>query len=440
MSDKLENTAPSIQFFHINSASKAPIINQNLHSQRPYVFFGRDNLFPQRLIALLDNSSTHAAIIDAKIKFIAGGGWIFDGEDAENDTARDVLSEVVMGFDNGEYSDRLANDLALFEGYYLNVVWETGGAIAKAQHKDFTMIRSSKMNVETKRIDSWWISPDWAKATKKRNFEGVDKIYKPIEIPTYDPDNITNAGFSEDVADKGQCWQIKSYKPSKIFYAEPMYLGALNWIDIEGKVPNLHISNLDNGMVGSQHIHLFEDLSDPNKRRDVENSINNKFAGTGNAGTIVVTWSTDKDLAPLINDLPNNNTHEMFGMLSARVNEQLVVAHRFPKVLTGLETKTGLGGQALAIRESLEYLQNTVIAPYQKKITDPLNSILRTHGIDTKVNIAQLNPINILGDAGLIRETITVDEFRTKIQGMPPLEDDQVTISGATPQEEPNGS
>jgi len=284
-----------------------------------------------------------------------------------------------------------------------------------------------------------------AKATKKRNFNGLDEIYRPIEVPTFDPDNITNVGFAEDVADKGQCWQIKSYKPSKIFYAEPMYLGALNWIDIEGKVPNLHISNLDNGMVGSQHIHLFEDLSDPNKRRDVEASINNKFSGTGNAGTVVVTWSTDKDLAPLINPLPNNNTHEMFGMLSNTVNDQLAVTHRFPRVLIPLETKTGLSGAGLAIRESLEYLQNTLIAPYQKQVTDPLQSILKTHGIETKVSIAQLNPINILGDAGLIEKTITRDEYRTKIQGLQPLEEGAVVIAdaGTTTQpstEDNNGS
>jgi len=407
---KLSGNEPSIMFFDLGKdVNTSPIISERIAKQKPYVFFGKDNLFPQDLIALSDNSTLHSALLETSSKWIAGDGLVIEADsDRERKKAQDVLNDL---FEDERYLWKIAKDVALFGGYYLNVLWNNGGQIEQLKHVDFSTIRVSKMDVQTKEIPSYWFSSDWKVATHKRQYTGQDVIYEPEEIAAFDPKTIRDHLSREH----GQLLQIKDYKPGKLFYAEPMYLGALSYIDISGKVGDLHQANLKNGFVPNYHMHLFEDLSDPEKRRRVEQGINEKFAGSHNAGKIVVTYSSDADIRPMLEPLQANNVHEMYTLLNEKVNAEIIMAHRIPPYLANININNGFSDNGNAMRVSTELYQNTVVLPYQRMITNVLDKLLRINGVEVKTTIAGLNPMSLLGDVELIKETVFKNEYRVTL-------------------------
>lgn len=404
---KLNDTnTPSVLFMEIKPISTVQI-GSSYRKDFPFIFFGEKNQFPQQLIALADNSTIHNALLETTTRWIAGDGLIIE----EGNISEKQLYKL---FNQKDYLYRLAKDMAMFGGFYKQVIWNNGGQIAELNHLDFSTIRTGKIDIQTKKINEFFYSPDWNISTWKRDYSGDNEIYKPSSIPAFNPKT-----FRKD-RQFGQLIQIKNYKAGKnnLYYAEPVYLAALNYIDIASKVSELHKANIDNGMMPSYHIHLYEDLSDPEKRRRVEKGIQDKFSGASNAGKFIVTWSTDIEVTPKVIPLQINNLPEMFGLLSEKVNDEIISAHRVPPFLANIRIKTGFTDAGNAMREAIENFQNTVILPYQRMITDSLEYLLSFNGIEAKLSISNLSPISMVGDVSLIGKTVTINEYRTQILGL----------------------
>ena len=407
---KIENKS-DVFFVNLTTETVTPSVDSRKHRKKEYIYFGKDNLFPDYLIDLADNCSIHRALLETKSKFIAGEGFIFEGEDGQVSAAEKFLE----GLDR-DFLRKTATDMSYFNGFYWQSKFERGGNVAYLRNIDFSYVRSGKMN-ENGEIEKYYFTPDWAFATKKTSFKPEDAIYEPKPIASW---------YSSDralVKKRGELIEGKTYSPGKLFYAEPSYLGALNYIEISNQIAEFHKNNLDNGMVGSMHIHLFEDLSDSEKRRKVEKGISQKFVGSENAGKVVVTWSTNPDMKTLVESIPVNDSHEMFTLLNGKVSEEIVMAHRTPMALAGIKVATGLQSDEALTRSNMEYYQNTVIRPSQRLIEESLDRVLERNGIKVKTVIKPLRPIDILGSEELMSQVMTINEIRTKVLGIDVLEE-----------------
>lgn len=407
---KIENKS-DVFFVNLTTETVTPSVDSRKNRKKEYIYFGKDNLFPDYLIDLADNCSIHRALLETKSKFIAGEGFIFEGEDGQVSAAEKFLE----GLDR-DFLRKTATDMSYFNGFYWQSKFERGGNVAYLRNIDFSYVRSGKMN-ENGEIEKYYFTPDWAFATKKTSFKPEDAIYEPKPIASW---------YSSDralVKKRGELIEGKTYSPGKLFYAEPSYLGALNYIEISNQIAEFHKNNLDNGMVGSMHIHLFEDLSDSEKRRKVEKGISQKFVGSENAGKVVVTWSTNPDMKTLVESIPVNDSHEMFTLLNGKVSEEIVMAHRTPMALAGIKVATGLQSDEALTRSNMEYYQNTVIRPSQRVIEESLDRVLERNGIKVKTVIKPLRPIDILGSEELMSQVMTINEIRTKVLGIDILEE-----------------
>lgn len=407
---KIENKS-DVFFVNLTTETVTPSVDSRKHRKKEYIYFGKDNLFPDYLIDLADNCSIHRALLETKSKFIAGEGFIFEGEDGQVSAAEKFLE----GLDR-DFLRKTATDMSYFNGFYWQSKFERGGNVAYLRNIDFSYVRSGKMN-ENGEIEKYYFTPDWAFATKKTSFKPEDAIYEPKPIASW---------YSSDralVKKRGELIEGKTYSPGKLFYAEPSYLGALNYIEISNQIAEFHKNNLDNGMVGSMHIHLFEDLSDSEKRRKVEKGISQKFVGSENAGKVVVTWSTNPDMKTLVESIPVNDSHEMFTLLNGKVSEEIVMSHRTPMALAGIKVATGLQSDEALTRSNMEYYQNTVIRPSQRVIEESLDKVLERNGIKVKTVIKPLRPIDILGSEELMSQVMTINEIRTKVLGIDVLEE-----------------
>ena len=406
-----ENKASNIFFVNLTTKSVTPDVDIRKNKKKDYIYFGKDNLFPDYLIDLADNCSIHRALIETKSKFISGEGFYFEGEDNQIAQAERFLE----GLDK-DFLRRTAIDMAYFNGFYWQSKFERSGKVAYLRNVDFSYVRSGKMN-ENGEVDKYYFSPDWKFATKRNSFKPEDEIYKPKPIASWQSSDRML------VRERGELVNGMCYSPGKLFYAEPSYLGALNYIEISNQIAEFHKNNLDNGMVGSMHIHLFEDLSDGEKRRKVEKSINNKFSGSENAGKVVVTWSTNPDMKTMVESIPVNDSHEMFTLLNGKVSEEIIMAHRTPMALAGIKVATGLQSEDSLTRANMEYYQNTVIRPSQAVIEENLDKVLERNGINVKSKIKPLKPIDILGSEELMSRVMTINEIRTSVLGIEALEE-----------------
>ncbi len=405
----LDGTDPSILVLNTgNVVRQSPRVDQTLRKTKPYIFFGKDNLFPQKLIRMYDNVNTHRQQINKLVRLIAGKGFSYEGTAA---TQAQEFVETATGGNVNKWLKKVSFDDYMFNGFYLNILYTRDGKIDRFPHLDFSTGRSSLIDIETRKVPSYWVSADWEQATKKNNFDSErTELFRPFEIPRFDPLAFKDA----EAKPHGQLWLVEDTIGSagKLYYPEPTYMGALTWIDVASKLADFHKNNLDNGMVGSMHIHLYEDLSDPAKRRKVETRLNEKYGGSNNAGSIVLTWSTTSGKEPIMNSLPVNNSHEMGKLLDDITNAEILKAHDVPNILANVDTPTGLGGQAPAIRHNLNMLQATTIQDFQERITGAVNKILTINEIDAEVNIIDRMPVNFLvQDERLLFEVLGRERF-----------------------------
>lgn len=400
-----------IFFVNLTTKNVSPEVNTRTHKTKDWIYFGDDNLFPQYLSDLADNCSIHRALLETKSKFIEGEGIVFEGEDLEIARAEQFYFNL-----KEDFLERTATDLAYFGGFYWQAKFDRNRLIATLKNVDFTTIRWGKLSMDGE-VEEYYYTSDWKYATNKRNFTDKNEIFKPKEVAAWGSDDRALT------RERGQLICAKEYRPNKQFYAEPSYLGALNWIEISNQIAEFHKNNLDNGMVGSMHIHLFEDLSDNEKRRKVEKAIDKKFSGSENAGKVVVTWSDNPELKTSVEALPVNNSHETFNLLNTKVNEEIVMAHRTPLALAGLKVATGLQSDEALTKNNMEYYQNTVIRPMQKMIEQKMKMVLNFNGITVEPKIVPLKPIDLLASEKLMLSTMTPNEIRVKVLGLEELEE-----------------
>ena len=116
-------------------------------------------------------------------------------------------------------------------------------------------------------------------------------------------------------------------------------------------------------------------VPDDDERQEIEEKINQKFAGSNNAGRTLISWNEDKDKATTVERLESDNLDKKFAQLAKDTQEAIFVAHRITSgtLLGRLPTNTGFTKNEY--REAFEVFNATVIVPYQKQIISVLNKI-----------------------------------------------------------------
>lgn len=406
-----------IEIINFTRESQAPIVLERIQKQKPWVFFGEDNLWPNELIRMADNSALHSAILDTKEKMISGDSIIYSDEGNEAENFLEEATEKWGGLN--KLIQRLSTDIAYFNSFYLNIQFNEGGSIDTIKHTDYSFIRSGKMDLKTRIVKEYWHSPRWDIATHKRIFSPEDQIYKPIEILAFDKKMMREKVSKTN----GQLIVAKTYNPSTLYYSKPTYIGCINQIEISAKIANFHKNQLDNGMTGNLHLHLKQDLSDTTKRIKVLRDLNEQYAGSNNAGRIFLTWGVGDANIPELNSINTSDVHKALSDLNTRTNEDIALAHQISRSIVGLDQNTGLGG--LEIANSLDMFQTVYVSPSQQLIEDTLNSILKFNGIKTTMKIERLRLSTIVLDEALMKLMTTVDEAR-EIANLKPHPDDEI--------------
>ena len=389
------------------ATATAPIV-QEARGKDWIEFSGGDewkNLYPQFLIDLYYNSSTHSAIINATAEMIAGEDLYVENED-ENLEAY-VRLKKFLRHANGKESlhqvvKKVAFDFKLQGAYALHIIWnQERTEIAEVYHVPVERVRAGIPN-PLGQIDSYFISSNWSDV---RN-------HPPHEIKAFNRLDRTSAS---------QLIYTGSYSPNMDIYHTPDYIAGCNWALVDQRVAEFHLNNIQNGFSGSYFISFANGIPTQEERFQIEQSLTEKFAGAKNSGKFILTFSDDKTRTPEITPIAVSDADKQYLALQELLVTNICSAHRITsKTLMGIDTTNGFSSNADELRNASNFYNNTVIRPFQTNILNTLQTIFSVNNMDLEVDFEQLKPITVEFDSSILKEVMTQEEIRESLQ-LPPL-------------------
>ena len=392
----------------------APIIQEV--RGRDYIEYGTEdwkNLYPQFLIDLYYNSSTHAAIVNQTAEMIAGEDLVAKEEDAINLETYVKLKKFLRHANSNEslhqVIKKVAFDFKLQGAYALHLVWNRERTeIVELYHVPVERVRAGRPN-ELGQIDTYFISADWANT----------RTNKPYPVAAFNVNDRTTGS---------QLLYTGSYSPNMDVYHTPDYLAGCNWCLVDQRVAEFQLSNINSGFSSSFMISFANGIPTQEERRQIEQSLTEKFTGAENAGKFILTFSDDKTRTPEITAITPSDLDKQFLALQELLVSNICAAHRITsKTLMGIDTSNGFTSNADELINAANFYQNTVVRGFQLNILNTLQTIFSVNNIDLPVEFVQLKPITVQFDSKTIREVMTIDEIRSDL-GLEPLEQDEDTV------------
>ena len=390
--------------------STAPIVQEV--RGRDYIEYGTEdwkNLYPQFLIDLYYNSSTHAAIVNQTAEMIAGTDLIAQEEDAINLEAYVKLKKFLRHANSNEslhqVIKKVAFDFKLQGAYALHIVWNRERTeIAEVYHVPVERVRAGRPN-ELGKVDTFFISADW----------GNTRTNKPYPIAAFNVNDRTSGS---------QLIYSGSYSPNMDIYHTPYYIAGCNWALVDQKVAEFHLNNIENGFAGSYFVSFANGIPTAEERRQIEQSLVDKFTGASNSGKFVLTFSDDKTRTPEITPISVSDADKQYLAVQELLVSNICAAHRITsKTLMGIDTANGFSSNADELINAANFYQNTVVKGFQLNILNTLQTIFSVNNMDLPVDFVQLKPITVQFDSKTIREVMTIDEIRSDL-GLEPLGDE----------------
>jgi len=347
-----------------------------------WVSFGEDNLYPNYLLELFLGSAINGALIKSIGAMIYGEGLAATNADESEANKESYLRLTELLHNSGDdVLKDLAMDLKLFGGCYVNVIWSRDRSkIAKILHIPAQYIRSGKM-VDGE-IDTYYYSADWSKARKSE--------YRPRPYAAFNTEDRTSAS---------QILMIRDKNPALFYGFAPDYVAATDWIQMELEIAQFHLSNITSGMTPSMHCSFNQGVPTEEERRTIERQLNQKFAGSGNAGKILITFSDGKDTAPVIEPIQMNDAQSAWEGMSKQAVNQILAGHRcVSPLLFGIRTEGGnsLGNNADELRDAYSLFNNTVVVPFQNILLKGLDKIFSVNDINLDLYFKTLKPADFI--------------------------------------------
>lgn len=375
---------------------------------QPYIMYGEKNDYPNYLLYLFNNSAKHSAIINGKVDYIIGKGWSYEKEGTPPDqqaildafikkvNAKGESLKAVMG--------KLAVDLELFNGGYLNIVWNVKQEIASIYHLDYTTVRSNKDNTE------FYVSDEWVKYDKTGTYK-----------QNQNPDYKNFCAYNEDNKEGSQILYVKNYHPGIDIYTLPNYRGSITWLEVDVEIGAYHLNNVKGGFFANKLINFNNGTPTAEGQAVIEKMFTDRYAGT-RARKFILAFNNDSTRAATVTDLNVSESDKIFDLLNKTGQQEIFTGHRITSpILFGIKTEGQLGGRS-EIRDSYEIFKNTYVNGRQQTLEEVINMLSANNGITTPLLIQPTEPISFEFSEATQAQNMSKDEIREKM-GLAPVED-----------------
>jgi len=331
-----------------------------------FVLFGEDNMWPELMVRLYNQSSMNRTCIMSKYDAVIGKGLKCKTHDSIPANKKEDISEVF---------EKCALDYIIHGGFAVNVVWNLIGTQADIYHVDFTKIRAGKPSRETGEVYDYYFCSDWK----------FWRRYGTKEICSFDKTKAREK--------PNQLYYGKDYTPGTNVYPLSDWVGSVNDCLTDIQTSIFHNSNLQNGLIPSLWISFKNGTPDPQEQLDIYNNINNAFSGADKAGKFFLSFSDTPDSAPDVTPLRAEND-QYYIALDSRVVNRILTAHRItsPLLLGIRDGGGGLGSNKDEILTSYSHFISTVVKPIQNSLLQHFKYIIEeTKGYEVDLYVEPRN-------------------------------------------------
>lgn len=359
------------------AAVDAPSFPKIAVNRAGWLTYGKDNLFPQEVIALNSRSPVNSAIIASTVTYICGKGVRDTAGVANKYVGRpntvDVWDDII---------ERSARDYKEFGGMYWQIIVNKGSTTVSVFHQDYSTVRVGQIT-DTGEVTTFRISNDWKKTSGKN---------KPLELPVW-PGSISKA--KKGVSYIAYYWD---YQPGLLHYAVPNYWAAADYIRADGKLGPFYNNSIDNNFVPSVTISMPSNPSQADKDL-FQKQMEDAYGGTNGAQSIVIIWGENEAVKPTITPFQASKNADIYINVESQVFQKIISAHRLSSpTLAGVSGSGNLSGNAAEIIDAYVLYNYTVIEKMRRRILDQLNVFTRIN----KLAPLQIDELDVLPK---IRET-----------------------------------
>lgn len=332
-------------------------------SGKDLVEWGNRNSYPDYLLDLYNNVPTLRSILNGNIDFITG-------DDVSILPLTDNLPNGQMnnrGDNIREQIKDIAKDYEIYGGFALQIIRNLIGMVAEVYYIDMRYLRTNKEG------NVFYYCEDWSKSGKK------DVIVYPAYMPNLNWDTLDDEQRNRNAS---SILYVKNVHTQ--VYPAPLYAASIKACEIERLIDDFHINSLQNQFVSSAIINFNNGDPGDEMKKEIEDAINEKFAGAANGGRIMLSFNKNKESATDIVEFEVKDFGERYKALSEHSRQQIFTAFRANPNLFGIPTEgNGFANEQYA--ESFKLYNRTQIQPVQRLIADTYDKIYATKGVLTIV-------------------------------------------------------
>lgn len=322
-------------------------------SGKDLVEWGNRNSYPDYLLDLYNNVPTLRSIINGNIDFITG-------DDVSILPLTDNLPNGQMnnrGDNIREQIKDIAKDYEIYGGFALQIIRNLIGMVAEVYYIDMRFLRTNKEG------NVFYYCEDWSKSGKK------DVIVYPAYMPNLNWDTLDDEQRNRNAS---SILYVKNVHTQ--VYPAPLYAASIKACEIERLIDDFHINSLQNQFVSSAIINFNNGDPGDEMKKEIEDAINEKFAGAANGGRIMLSFNKNKESATDIVEFEVKDFGERYKALSEHSRQQIFTAFRANPNLFGIPTEgNGFANEQYA--ESFKLYNRTQVRPVQRLIADTYDKI-----------------------------------------------------------------
>jgi len=327
---------------------------QEVIKNKPWVFYGDDNMFPNHLLTNYQYSPITRACANATMYGVKGKDLIVKEGDP-NAIGMANRSETLY-----EVYEKCVVDRIIFGGFALNIVKSNDGGIAEIYHTDFSRLRAGKEDMFGN-VDTYYYSVDW-KGTQIN-----PQKWKPVEMPAFNM-------VSEDAP--SMIYYVKKYQPMMSYYPAPDWIASLTTSQLDIEIRNFHLNNTQNSMMPSMSVSFTNGVPSEEERDILMRQLEAKYTSSNNAGKIFLFFSENPETAPIIAPIPNNASDAWYSQMAPQIDQTILTAWGISSpMLLGIKTSGQLGGRAEMLDAYNLFLQTRII-PIQEDMLKTFEKIL----------------------------------------------------------------
>ncbi len=352
----------------------------------PWVNWGPRNSAPNYYMKLYNTSPTFHSLTYLKKMLIAGGGFVVDPSNIE---ANNWLEDYNI---NAEL-DKVAEDKAIFNGFALDVQYDSNGIPANVEYITMPSLRPENSIKPTK----IYVSRDWT----CRNLPGNEYF----TIPIFEKNVSVSSNEREVYYDIGNF-------PGNYHLPMPTWISGVKYIELEKELSTFHLAGVTNGLVSSGYFTINDNPTKEEKEK-FEQNIKNTFTGVENAARYMVFYDADgKNLT--FTAIKSDNNADIYNALNDICVQKVCQAS-----MLSSPTLAGLPGDGSIFTNGLstayEYFNGGIIQDLRKPILFAFGTIMKRMGLIKslkELKIKDLKPIQFTFDSNVLLAVLTKDELR----------------------------